>query len=90
MDVRVWNPCNEDQGVSWPGNEPEGVAGMSIVDDGSLFVLVCDVCGEADDRCYYDFMDAVKAKKENGWKSRKVKGDWEDVCEDCQAAERGG
>lgn len=62
---------------------------MSIERYGSAYLLICDTCGDSDGKNYYDWDDARDAKKDNGWKSRKVKGEWEDVCEDCQAAERG-
>jgi hypothetical protein len=34
-----------------------------------------------------DFYDAVAAKKAAGWKSRKVNGCWEDICDACLADE---
>ncbi len=47
--------------------------------------LYCDVCGkEVDDTVFYDFYDAVDYKKKHGWKSQKYKGEWEDVCPECQ------
>jgi Fe2+ or Zn2+ uptake regulation protein len=47
------------------------------------FVLVCDICGKEIDG-FEDFHEAVKYKKENGWKSEKYKGEWQDVCPECQ------
>jgi len=49
-----------------------------------LFILYCDICGEKADEDFNKFMDAVDYKKQNGWKSQKHKGDWEDVCPECQ------
>jgi Fe2+ or Zn2+ uptake regulation protein len=49
-----------------------------------LYFLVCDICGEAVEKGFNDFNDAVDYKKENGWKSQKYKGEWEDVCPECQ------
>jgi len=46
--------------------------------------LFCDICGEAVEKGFNDFNDAVDYKKENGWKSQKYKGEWEDVCPECQ------
>jgi len=46
------------------------------------YTPVCDICGnELFPRS--QFNEALHAKKEAGWKSRKVDGEWEDVCEDC-------
>jgi len=50
----------------------------------SRYYLVCDVCGKEADEIFYDFYDAVDYKRENGWKSQKHKGEWEDVCPECQ------
>ena len=49
--------------------------------------LACDVCGEEIDETFDDFYDAVQHKKDNGWKSQKVNGEWEDVCPECQESE---
>jgi hypothetical protein len=47
------------------------------------YTPVCDVCGN--ELCSEsDFYAAVNAKKESGWRSRKVGGEWADTCEDCQ------
>ena len=46
--------------------------------------LTCDVCGEEADETFDDFYDAVEYKKNEGWKSQKRNGEWEDVCPDCQ------
>jgi len=48
------------------------------------YYLCCDICGESADEDFYDFYDAVEYKKENGWKSQKHRGEWEDVCPGCQ------
>ena len=47
------------------------------------YKLICDICGyEADG---FDTVDeAVEYKKENGWKSEKYRGEWEDICPECQ------
>ena len=61
---------------------------MSIERYGRQFTPVCDYCGErlpGSER----FDDAVRAKQEAGWESRKVKGEWEDICTDCQFIEKG-
>lgn len=50
------------------------------------YSLECDVCGNEADTEFECFLDAVEFKKdaENGWKSRKVSGQWQDVCPECQ------
>jgi hypothetical protein len=52
---------------------------------GGEFELICDVCEESADEFFDEFYDAVEYKKDNGWRSRKdAKGNWEDVCPECQ------
>jgi hypothetical protein len=60
---------------------------MSIVFLGGMYTPTCDICGE-ELPALVDFNDAVKARKAEGWQSRKDKyGDWEDVCTECQESE---
>mgnify|MGYP000934636240 CR=1 FL=1 len=60
---------------------------MSIEKFGDTYTPICDICGE--ELAYeLDFMDAVKAKKDAGWKNRKVDGEWEDICPSCQDEEK--
>jgi Fe2+ or Zn2+ uptake regulation protein len=49
-----------------------------------VFHLTCDVCGEKALEVFFEFNEAVNYKKMNGWKSQKYKGEWEDVCPECQ------
>jgi len=57
---------------------------MSIEKFAGFFTPTCDICGE-ELPSEYDFYDAVQAKKDEGWKSRKNEyGEWEDVCRTCQ------
>ncbi len=49
--------------------------------------LICDICGEEAEEIFDDFYDAVDYKKQNGWKSQKRMGEWEDVCPGCQEVE---
>ena len=44
-----------------------------------MYTLTCDICGDEYPETFFDFYDAVEAKKENGWKSRKTDGEWMDV-----------
>ena len=48
-----------------------------------LYIPTCDICGEQL-HPQYDFEDAVEAKKNAGWLSRKINGEWIDLCEDCK------
>lgn len=49
------------------------------------FALICDICSEPTEENFEDFWQAVKFKQNNGWKSQKRDGEWEDVCPECQA-----
>lgn len=49
-----------------------------------MYSLICDVCGEEAEETFWDFHEAVEYKRANGWKSQKHKGEWEDVCPECQ------
>jgi len=49
-----------------------------------IYTLTCDICGEDAPETFDDFYDAVQYKKDNGWKSQKYRGEWEDVCPECQ------
>lgn len=61
---------------------------MSIDRFDGIFTPTCDICGE-ELPGEFDFYDAVNAKKSAGWLSRKnKKGEWEDVCCECQEKER--
>lgn len=51
--------------------------------DYDSYQLICDICGEVVKE-FDDFYDAVDYKKDNGWRSRRVIGGWEDVCPECQ------
>lgn len=56
---------------------------MSIDNFQGMYTPTCDIC-HAELPAEFDFYDAVNAKKREGWKSRKVDGQWEDICPDCQ------
>ena len=47
--------------------------------NGKVYALQCDICGEG-----ASFNDAVQYKKDEGWKSQKHNGEWEDICPECQ------
>lgn len=53
-----------------------------IEKNGGVYSLTCDICGES--VVCDSFDEAVDYKKDNDWKSQKRKGEWEDVCWDCQ------
>jgi len=55
------------------------------------FALSCDICCETIDahnehrqRHFDSFHKAVDYKKDNGWKSKKIDGEWQDICPECQ------
>ena len=56
--------------------------------NGSMFILTCDICAEEVVDDFDDFQDAVDYKKENGWKSQRRNGEWEDICPICRESER--
>ena len=51
--------------------------------DGGKFYLICDVCLE-DGLPFASFDEAVAYKKDEKWKSKKIDGEWQDICPDCQ------
>lgn len=61
---------------------------MSIVKEWEgrtvVYITTCDICG-----CQltpqYEFMDAVSAKRNAGWKSKKIDGEWIDLCPECRS-----
>lgn len=52
---------------------------MTIEKDGREFFVYCDICGETAREFFDTFQD-----KENSWKSRAEKGEWLDICPECQ------
>ena len=47
------------------------------------YTLICDICRAGTDEEYETFQDAVDAREDFGWKSKKIDGDWADLCPDC-------
>lgn len=52
------------------------------------YTPICDCCGlrlpgEG------SWADAIRAAREAGWESRKVKDRWKNICTDCQFEEKG-
>lgn len=60
---------------------------MSIERHSGYYTAVCDYCG-ARTIGEFTFQDAVKRRKDSGWKSRKVGDEWEDICDECLRLER--
>lgn len=59
---------------------------MSIEREYGRYIPACDGCGaalETED----NFQDAVDAKRNAGWRSRKYGDEWTDLCPVCQVAE---
>ena len=48
-----------------------------------VYIPTCDMCGKQL-LGTYDFYDAVREKKNAGWKSKNIDGLWVDICEDCK------
>lgn len=46
------------------------------------YTLICDYCEKEVPR-FSSFMEAVNYKKENGWKSKNILGEWTDICPEC-------
>ena len=57
-----------------------------ILKFGKEYVIECDVCGTETEEGFESFGEAVEFKrtKSNGWISRKVDDNWEDLCSDCK------
>lgn len=51
------------------------------------YTLVCDICGAGTDEDFDAFQDAVDARENMGWKSKRLDGEWADVCPDCTKTE---
>lgn len=47
------------------------------------YILICDICQAVTDEEYETFQDAVDAREDIGWKSRKIDDSWADLCPDC-------
>jgi hypothetical protein len=48
-----------------------------------MHIPTCDICGKqlAEE---WTFQEAVEAKKNAGWCSRKIDNEWIDICDDCK------
>jgi hypothetical protein len=60
---------------------------MAIEKINDFYGLYCDICGEEASELFDEFHEAVDYKNANGWKSRWCRGEWEDVCPECQEAD---
>ena len=47
------------------------------------YTLICDICGTGTDEEFDSFQDAIDAREDLGWKSKRVEGEWLDICPDC-------
>ena len=50
-------------------------------EDGKYY-LYCDICDRFEK--FDEWQDAVDFKRDNYWSSRKVCGEWRDICPECQ------
>ena len=46
------------------------------------FGFECEFCGDTLGGGLLDFYESVEEKKNNGWLSRTIEGDWYDFCSD--------
>ncbi len=66
-----------------------GTGGLRMIEGfNGMYTLTCDVCGEEYPETFFDFYEAVNEKKQAGWKSRKIDGKWEDMCDMCLLKEQ--
>ena len=47
------------------------------------YTLICDVCGTGTDEEFDSFQDAIDAREDIRWKSKRIDGEWLDICPDC-------
>lgn len=51
------------------------------------YFLICDICLNEDNKSFENFDDVVDYKKTEGkqlgWSSRKINGEWKDICPEC-------
>lgn len=47
-------------------------------------VIECDCCDETYEGASADWEDVWPAAKENGWKARKIGGEWVHACPECR------
>jgi arabinogalactan endo-1,4-beta-galactosidase len=47
------------------------------------YTLICDICGAGTDDEFDSFQNAIDAREDIGWKSKRVDGEWVDICPDC-------
>ncbi len=57
---------------------------MSIEREYAEYYLMCDNCKSVEEEPFEHFYSAVDAKKNLGWKVKKINGEWQDWCPDCQ------
>lgn len=47
------------------------------------YTLICDICGTGTDEEFESFQDAIDAREDIRWKSKRIDGEWSDICPDC-------
>jgi hypothetical protein len=55
-----------------------------ITQEYGVFSVVCDICDDEIPEKFDYFNDAVEGKKEYDWVSRKIEGEWKDLCPKCR------
>lgn len=61
---------------------------MAIDKQYNKFLLICDICDEPLDEKFATWEEAVQAKKNNNWQSKRISaGYWHDICTECDKVE---
>lgn len=57
---------------------------MALMNKGSGIIFLCDECGEEFETFEEDLLLAKDILKEEGWRIKKVAGEWEHYCKECR------
>ena len=56
---------------------------MTLSSERSVVLFQCDICQRVEEFGHADFMSCWEALQGQGWKARKIAGEWEHGCEQC-------
>ena len=48
------------------------------------YIVACDVCTNEIDKTFETFQGAVDGRKEEGYETLLISGQWVDICPECQ------
>ncbi len=51
------------------------------------YIIICDVCQETALEGFDTFQEVMDARREEGWVTARVGGEWADICPECQNLE---